>query len=192
MKVKLAYGKEGLWVELPDDNVTVVEPRFVPGLPGERSVLGNHDAGMIGHPKATWGVTEACPELGRRGNPIWEEMWEMAAKTEPTFLLNVTLNKNKEITGVFAGDVWQAHAAGTAFARESVMVPVLKKCSPTLNIGKPPTLFVGGFLYDCLHRLGMALYRGPHSAGFTTILSKATWRSEASWDSIENPISPSA
>jgi nickel-dependent lactate racemase len=88
----------------------------LPGLADERSVLGNHDAKMIGHPKATWGVTE--------GNPIWEEMREMAAKTEPTFLLNVTLNKNKEITAVFAGDVWQAHAAGTAFARESVMVPV--------------------------------------------------------------------
>jgi nickel-dependent lactate racemase len=96
----------------------------LPGLADERSVLGNHDAEMIGHPRATWGVTEACPELGRRGNPIWEEMREMAAKTEPNFLLNVTLNKNKEITGVFAGDVWQAHAAGTAFARKSVMVPV--------------------------------------------------------------------
>lgn len=96
----------------------------LPGLADERSVLGNHDAKMVGHPKATWGVTEACPELGRRGNPIWEEMREMAAKTEPTFLLNVTLNRNKEITGVFAGNVWQAHAAGTAFARESVMVPV--------------------------------------------------------------------
>jgi len=88
----------------------------LPGLADERSVLGNHDAEMIGHPRATWGVTE--------GNPIWEEMREMAAKTEPTFLLNVTLNKNKEITGVFAGDVWQAHAAGTAFARKSVMMPV--------------------------------------------------------------------
>jgi nickel-dependent lactate racemase len=88
----------------------------LPGLADERSVLGNHDAGMICHPRAIWGVTE--------GNPIWEEMREMAAKTEPTFLLNVTLNKNKEITGVFAGNVWQAHAAGTAFARRSVMVPV--------------------------------------------------------------------
>jgi len=88
----------------------------LPGLADERSVLGNHDAEMIGHPRATWGVTE--------GNPIWEEMREMAAKTEPTFLLNVTLNKNKEITEVFAGDIWQAHAAGTAFARKSVMVPV--------------------------------------------------------------------
>lgn len=103
----------------------------LPGLADERSVLGNHDAKMIGHPKATWGVTE--------GNPIWEEMREMAAKTRPAFLLNVTLNKNKEITGVFAGDVWQAHAAGTAFARKSVMVPVLRPFDIviTTNSGYP-------------------------------------------------------
>ena len=103
----------------------------LPGLADERSVLGNHDAQMIGHPRATWGVTE--------GNPIWEEMREMATKTEPTFLLNVTLNKNKEITGVFAGDVWQAHATGTAFARESVMVPVREPFDivVTTNSGYP-------------------------------------------------------
>ncbi len=35
MRVKLAYGREGLWVELPDRNVTVVEPRFVAGLSGQ-------------------------------------------------------------------------------------------------------------------------------------------------------------
>jgi nickel-dependent lactate racemase len=118
----------GLYMEARVKILTgFIEPHFfagfsggpkavLPGLADERSVLGNHDAEMIGHPRATWGVTE--------GNPIWEEMREMAAKTEPTFLLNVTLNKNKEITAVFAGDVWQAHAAGTAFAKESVMVPV--------------------------------------------------------------------
>ncbi len=32
MKVKLAYGKDGLWVQLPDKNVTVVEPRRIAGL----------------------------------------------------------------------------------------------------------------------------------------------------------------
>jgi nickel-dependent lactate racemase len=103
----------------------------LPGLADERSVLGNHDAEMIGHPRATWGVTE--------GNPIWEEMREMAAKTEPTFLLNVTLNKNKEITGVFAGDIWQAHAAGTAFAGKSVMMPVPEPfdIAVTTNSGYP-------------------------------------------------------
>ena len=88
----------------------------LPGLAGERAVLGNHDYQMIAHPNATWGITQ--------GNPLWEEMAEMAARTAPTFLLNVTLNKHRQITGVFAGDVEQAHAAGAAFARETAMVPV--------------------------------------------------------------------
>jgi len=88
----------------------------LPGLAGEETILRNHGAEMIGHPKATWGITE--------GNPIWEEMREVAAKTNPTFLLNVSINKEKEITGVFAGDVWEAHARGVEFVREVAMVPV--------------------------------------------------------------------
>lgn len=39
MKVKLAYGKNGLEVELPERNVTVIEPRYVAGLPDEPAAL---------------------------------------------------------------------------------------------------------------------------------------------------------
>src|SRR5688500_2637518 len=39
MKVTLAYGRDGLTVELPDKNVTVVEPQYVPGLRDERAAL---------------------------------------------------------------------------------------------------------------------------------------------------------
>src|SRR5512136_884513 len=40
MHVKLAYGKTGLEVELPDSyNVALVEPRFVPGLPDPQAAL---------------------------------------------------------------------------------------------------------------------------------------------------------
>jgi nickel-dependent lactate racemase len=39
VKVALAYGKDGLTVELPDRNVTVVEPQYVPGLPDEPEAL---------------------------------------------------------------------------------------------------------------------------------------------------------
>jgi len=39
MKVALAYGKVGLTVELPDHNVTVVEPQYVPGLPDEVAAI---------------------------------------------------------------------------------------------------------------------------------------------------------
>jgi len=88
----------------------------LPGLSGAESVLTNHGRDMIAHPQATWGITE--------GNPIWEEMREMALRTDPTFLLNVALNAQGEITSVFAGDMLAAHAAGCAFVRESAMVAV--------------------------------------------------------------------
>ena len=88
----------------------------LPGLADQRSVLANHDAKMIGHPRATWGVTE--------GNPIWEEMREVALMSSPTFLLNVALNRDKLITTVFAGDMLRAHAAGTQFVGSMALVPV--------------------------------------------------------------------
>jgi nickel-dependent lactate racemase len=88
----------------------------LPGVAGFESIMDNHGYGMLKHPRATWGKLE--------GNPVYEETREVAAMTEPDFLLNVTLNRQREITGVFAGDVWQAHARGTAFVAQSAMVPV--------------------------------------------------------------------
>jgi nickel-dependent lactate racemase len=88
----------------------------LPALAGGESVLTNHSREMIAHPNATWGVTE--------GNPIWEEMREVALMADPTFLLNVTLNAEKRITGVFAGEMLAAHRAGCDFVKASAMVAV--------------------------------------------------------------------
>lgn len=88
----------------------------LPSLAGRESVFTNHGRQMIAHPQATWGVTE--------GNPIWEEMRDVALRTEPAFLLNVTLNERRQITGVYAGEMLAAHAQGCAFVKESAMVAV--------------------------------------------------------------------
>ena len=88
----------------------------LPGVADERLILGNHSAPMLAHPKATWGVTE--------GNPVYQEMSEVAAMTHPTFLLNVTLNKRREISGVYAGDLTLAHQRGTAAAKKAAMIAV--------------------------------------------------------------------
>jgi nickel-dependent lactate racemase len=88
----------------------------LPALAGAESVLTNHGRDLIAHPNATWGVTA--------GNPLWEEMREVALRANPTFLLNVALNARREITGIFAGDLLAAHAAGCAFVRQTAMVPV--------------------------------------------------------------------
>jgi len=105
----------------------LIEPHFfagfsggakaiMPGMAGLNTIFGNHSAKMIAHPKATWLVTE--------GNPIFEEISEIVDKVENLFLLNVTLNKNKEITGVFSGEVREAHTRGCNFVKERAMVPV--------------------------------------------------------------------
>jgi nickel-dependent lactate racemase len=51
-------------------------------------------------------------------------MYAIASATLPTFNLNVTLNKNKAITGVFAGDLTASHETGTVFVRRKAMQPV--------------------------------------------------------------------
>jgi nickel-dependent lactate racemase len=88
----------------------------LPALSGAESVFTNHGRAMIAYPQATWGVTT--------GNPIWEEMRAVALQTEPTFLLNVTLNVDQAITGVFAGEMSATHAQGCTFVQESAMVGV--------------------------------------------------------------------
>ena len=39
MRVHLQYGRDGLDVELPARNVTLLEPRYVPGLPDEAAAF---------------------------------------------------------------------------------------------------------------------------------------------------------
>jgi nickel-dependent lactate racemase len=89
---------------------------IMPGLAGLRTVMSNHGARNIGDPKAAFGITV--------GNPIWEEMRDIALRVGPSFLLNVSLNERREITGVFAGDLIKAHKVGIEFVRSSAMQKV--------------------------------------------------------------------
>ena len=50
MKVNLAYGRDGLEVELPDDRTTVIEPTFVPGLPDAEGAIITALRNPIGTP----------------------------------------------------------------------------------------------------------------------------------------------
>ena len=89
---------------------------IMPGCAGLETVMSNHGAKNIGDPQATFGVTV--------GNPIWEELRDIALKTGPSFLLNVTLNEQRDITNVFAGDIIEAHKTGCVFVKKSAMQPL--------------------------------------------------------------------
>jgi len=96
----------------------------LPGIADIDAILDNHSGTLLSDPNATWAVTDACPERSRRGNPVWEEMRDVARDTAPDFLLNVTLNQERELTGIFAGAMLTAHREGVAFVRETAMQPV--------------------------------------------------------------------
>jgi nickel-dependent lactate racemase len=134
-----------------------VEPHFfagfsggpkaiLPAIAGAESVLSNHGRDMIAHRGATWGVTE--------GNPIWEEMREVALMAKPTFLLNVTLNSDRRITGVFAGEMLAAHQVACEFVREHAMVAVRAPydVAITTNSGYP----LDQNLYQCVKGMSAA------------------------------------
>src|SRR5262249_41446676 len=71
-------------------------PKMVaPGLAGLGTTLTLHDARRIGDPMATWGITE--------GNPIHDDIREIARMTGVHFAVDVTLNRAQQITAVFAG-----------------------------------------------------------------------------------------
>ena len=89
---------------------------IMPGCAGLETVMSNHGAKNIGDPQATFGVTV--------GNPLWEELRDIALKTGPSFLLNITLNEQRDITNVFAGDIIEAHKTGCVFVKKSAMQPL--------------------------------------------------------------------
>lgn len=104
---------------------------IMPGVAHVRTVMSNHGAHNIGDPRATFGVCE--------GNPLWEELRDIALRAGPSFLLNVTLNEKRSITGVFAGDLIEAHRVGREFVRTSAMQKVKQpfEVVVTTNSGYP-------------------------------------------------------
>jgi len=103
----------------------LIEPHFfagysggrkslLPGVAGKDSILRNHRFKMISNPRARAGILE--------GNPIHEDMIEFMKLTKLDFILNVTINDKKEVTGVFSGNPIKAHLAGVKFLESYVKV----------------------------------------------------------------------
>ncbi|HUX56915.1 MAG TPA: nickel-dependent lactate racemase [Bacteroidales bacterium] len=91
---------------------------LIPGMAFVKTIKYNHSIANLSHENVKWGITY--------GNPLWEEIMEAAEFVPGLFLLNITLNKNKDITNVFAGDLRTAHMAGCQFVKDSAMAPVDK------------------------------------------------------------------
>jgi nickel-dependent lactate racemase len=66
-------------------------------------------------------------------------MLEVALMTSPSFLINVALNRDQQITAMFAGEMVAAHAQGCDFVKENAMVSVNQRFDIviTTNSGYP-------------------------------------------------------
>ncbi|MCY9660667.1 nickel-dependent lactate racemase [Paenibacillus chondroitinus] len=104
---------------------------IMPGIAGIETILTFHNARMIGDPLATWG--------NMVDNPLQDMTREVNRMCKPHFMLNVTLNKSKEITQVFAGELFEAHDQGCAFTKQHAMIPVERRFDVviTSNSGYP-------------------------------------------------------
>lgn len=109
---------------------------IMPGLARLDTIMHNHRAAHIDDARARWGITE--------GNPLWEDVRDAARMVPETFLVNVTLNRDKQITAVFAGELDAAHARGCAYVKEHAMrgVPEPFDVVITSNSGYPLDLNV--------------------------------------------------
>jgi lactate racemase len=105
--------------------VGFVEPHFMagfsggykgvfPGVADIGSIMRYHDAHTIGHPGSTWGLLD--------GNPTQARIRHDGTLAPVDFCVNVTLNRRREITGFYCGDVAAAHEAACAFSRRTAMV----------------------------------------------------------------------
>ena len=119
---------------------------ILPALASAETVFSNHSPKLIAHPKATFNIT--------KGNPIWDEMKAATKQVKNTFLVNVTLNRKNQITGVFAGDIIAAHKLGCNFVREQSLFRIseLYDIVITSNSGYP----LDQNLYQCVKGLAAA------------------------------------
>lgn len=104
---------------------------IAPGVFSVRSAYHNHGYRMVEHPQARAGIL--------KGNPLHEDLVEQAQMARLNFIVNVLLNKDREITHVVAGHPFKAHEKGCQIERKiaGVKVPQRADITVTTNSGAP-------------------------------------------------------
>jgi nickel-dependent lactate racemase len=123
-----------------DIKVTVglIEPHFMAGYSGGRKLImpgiaaldtvqAWHSPRFLEHPNATAGITE--------GNPVHEENTYIAQLCPPDMIVDVTLDNDREITGIFAGDLIAAWQTGVAFAERHVKATIAEPVEIVVTTG---------------------------------------------------------
>jgi nickel-dependent lactate racemase len=104
-----------------------VEPHFfagfsggpkavVPGVAGLETIEYAHRPELIADSGSTWGEVH--------DNPLQMLLRDMVRLSPPHSVVNVTMNRERQVTGVFCGDFENAHDEACAAAKKEAMVDV--------------------------------------------------------------------
>jgi nickel-dependent lactate racemase len=100
----------------------LIEPHLMAGFSGGRKAVAPGCAG-VETMRSLHGAAMLESTLGPgiiEGNPFHDELVGIARQVGVDFLCDVAINRRRELTGVFAGDLEQAHAAGVQFVEQHV------------------------------------------------------------------------
>lgn len=107
--------------------VGLIEPHLMAGYSGGRKILCPgivamscmkvfHGAEFMSHPKSVTGILD--------GNPVHLTAVEVANKVGCDFAVHVTLDEQRRITGVFAGDIHETFFAGVQLVDKVAKFPI--------------------------------------------------------------------
>ncbi|MGC8545864.1 MAG: nickel-dependent lactate racemase [Athalassotoga sp.] len=120
----------------------LIEPHFMagfsggrksicPGITGIETLKVFHSVDAMGHP-----LSKSC---SLNGNPVDEMARSVAKIAGCDFMVNVSLDDQRRITGIFSGDLFKAHEAGCEFVSDHSIVVINKEADVviTSNGGYP-------------------------------------------------------
>ena len=110
--------------------VGLVEPHFMagysggwkliaPGVAHYSTIVSLHRAGLLSHPMSANCVMD--------GNPVHEEMMEIARMVGHSLAVNVVIDDERRPACINFGEIEQSHAEAVSFARSSSEVPVARR-----------------------------------------------------------------
>ena len=132
-----------------------------PGIVGKETLEIFHGARLLNSSQAA--------DLILHGNPLSEEATEVALMAGCDFLVNTTLDAEKKLTGVFAGELLAAHKEAVKKIKEYVLIPL----DQLYDIVMIPAGFVGINHYQAA-KAAIEASRAVKPGGHIILLAKHT------------------
>ena len=130
---------------------------IIPGVAGYNTIQDNHRFCL--HKEVGLGVSQECIAGELEGNPMHEDMVEMAKLLNPAFLLNAVFTPNGQFARFVAGHWYEAWLEGCATAQSIFGVPIHGKADLVIASA-------GGFPKD------INLYQGAKAVGNASMAAK--------------------